>query len=519
MDLDKPSYPRLVQEDGYDRAAWGRALHRLPSLREQIEAGRRLHPGFAALGQDVFTALFKYTYQEHHLPQAEGRTALARQVLGWVRGARGFETLRAETVLEEDRAAYGTSLVLQQVARALRHEGLFSPEDLLEGFALEEAERRAEELEEQRQVAQALAEQAQDPQVAQRLEEAQRALEQEAQQQRRQLKKLRKDQDKRLEGLPASVQIQLRDLTGALPQRMEHSERALEAFGQQMGLGQTGEGAARLAMGDRLLRVEKLQQLARLVGALRAFARGVRRDRFERSPAEVHAIGQGRDLSRLLPSEASMLRDPRRRRLFLRRYLEGELMQYDIQGQDKGARGPLVVCLDGSGSMAGDKELWAKGVALTLMEIARQQKRHFRAVVFSGRPSDLRVFDLLQMPGPGQLQAPPVELEALMDMAEYFPRGGTNFQLPLERALELLQEKALRRGDVVLITDGQAQVHPAWREHFLAEKARLRFQVYGVMVDTSPGGHRLDVLQQICDRITSVKHLTLEGARDIFLAI
>jgi uncharacterized protein with von Willebrand factor type A (vWA) domain len=512
-------YPRLLDDDSYDRAAWRRSLERLPALGAVIEAGQRLHPGFAALGQDVFTALFKYTYRERAQPSAQGRTELARQVVGWVRGGRDFETLRAETVLEEDRAAYGAWLVLQQVARALRQEAFFSPEELLEHFALDEAERHAEALEEQRQAAEELAGDAQDPELAQRLEGARRGIEEEAREQGRQIQALRQSQQRRLEALPASVQSQLRDLTGALPQRIEQSERALEDFGQQVGAEHGEQGAARLAMGDRLLRVEKLRKLARLVGALRAFARGVRRDRFERTPTEVHAIGQGRDLSRLLPSEAAALRDPRRRALFLRRYLEGELMQYALQGQDKGARGPLVVCLDGSGSMAGDKELWAKGVGLTLMEIARQQRRHFRAVVFSGHQADLRVFDLLQMPGAGQLQAPPVEMEALLEMAEYFPRGGTNFQQPLQRALELLQEKDLKRGDVVLITDGQAQVHPKWLEHFKEEQRRLGFQVYGVMVDTSPGGHSLEVLRQICDRITSVKHLTLEDARDIFLAV
>ena len=43
----------------------------------------------------------------------------------------------------------------------------------------------------------------------------------------------------------------------------------------------------------------------------------------------------------------------------------------------------MVICVDGSGSMSGSKELWAKAVALTLMDIARREKRACLALVFS----------------------------------------------------------------------------------------------------------------------------------------
>src|SRR5262249_2348747 len=106
------------------------------------------------------------------------------------------------------------------------------------------------------------------------------------------------------------------------------------------------------------------------------------------SPQTLHAVRMGSDLERMLPSEVLGL--PRHRRAlhldFLRRFAEGELLEYELIAAS--SRGPMVVCVDGSSSMSGSKEIWAKAVALTLMEIARREKRRCLAIVFSsGEPT------------------------------------------------------------------------------------------------------------------------------------
>ena len=202
----------------------------------------------------------------------------------------------------------------------------------------------------------------------------------------------------------------------------------------------------------------------------------------------------------------------------MRRFVEADLLQYAINANDKGARGPMVVCIDGSGSMAGDKELWAKAVCLTLMETARRQRRHFRAIVFSGGQRDLKTFDLLKMPARGRLEAPPIDVADLVDFADYFPRGGTDFQGPLDAALEVLEEKKLRRGDVVFITDGEAHVDPGWLAGFMSAKRRLEFKIYGVMVDMGKPS-RTDVVARFADEITSVARLSAQSAGEIFLKL
>jgi uncharacterized protein with von Willebrand factor type A (vWA) domain len=102
-----------------------------------------------------------------------------------------------------------------------------------------------------------------------------------------------------------------------------------------------------------------------------------------------------------------------------------------------------------------------------------------------------------------------------MDLAEYFPGGGTDFQKPLDAALECLKKSKYKKGDIVFITDGECQVTPAWAETFRQEKDRLGFSLYSVLIDVGPSS--LGTLKEFSDRITTVKQLTGDEAQDIFV--
>jgi uncharacterized protein with von Willebrand factor type A (vWA) domain len=171
----------------------------------------------------------------------------------------------------------------------------------------------------------------------------------------------------------------------------------------------------------------------------------------------------------------------------------------------------MVVCLDGSSSMAGEKEIWSKAVALTLLEIARRQRRLFRFVCFSSADMPLFTLDL----NPRERHV--VREDRALDVAEYFPGGGTDFQTPLDAALDCLRSAPYRRGDVVLVTDGECQVDPAWLARFQAEKKRLRFAVWSVLIDVGPSS--LEALRALSDRVTAVSKLTDEGVRELFVRL
>src|SRR5262249_13829447 len=156
----------------------------------------------------------------------------------------------------------------------------------------------------------------------------------------------------------------------------------------------------------------------------------LRRKIFERANAELYAVGVGAELSRLLPHELLALRHPILRRDFARRFLDAQLLQYALQAIDEKGKGPMVVCIDGSSSMAGDKEIWSKAVSLTLLDIAQRQRRLFRSICFAAADMPLQVLDL----NPRQRYL--ADMNKVFQLAEYFPGGGTDFQKPLSAALQ-----------------------------------------------------------------------------------
>jgi uncharacterized protein with von Willebrand factor type A (vWA) domain len=105
----------------------------------------------------------------------------------------------------------------------------------------------------------------------------------------------------------------------------------------------------------------------------------------------------------------------------------------------------------------------------------------------------------------------------VFQLAEYFPGGGTDFQVPLSAAVACLRQSRFRHGDVVLITDGECRVDPAWAEQFRQAKAQLDFALFSVLIDV--GSHTLGPLRTLSDRVTTVTQLTSDASRDVFLTL
>ena len=87
----------------------------------------------------------------------------------------------------------------------------------------------------------------------------------------------------------------------------------------------------------------------------------------------------------------------------------------------------------------------------------------------------------------------------------------------IDAAMELIEHKRLRRADIVIITDGESQVAPEWLAELRRRKEELQFSNFAVLVDV--GSSELSTLAQLSDRVTSVKKLSAEGSREIFMKI
>jgi uncharacterized protein with von Willebrand factor type A (vWA) domain len=246
-----------------------------------------------------------------------------------------------------------------------------------------------------------------------------------------------------------------------------------------------------------------------MVGRMKVSALALRKKVFERSSEEILEIERGDSIHHLLPNELIVLHHPGLRKDFYRRFLDQELLQYSLRGTDEKGKGPMVVCLDGSSSMAGDKEIWSKAVTLTLLEMARRQRRPFQSICFSSDESPLQILDM------NPKERYEVEMDKVMDLAEYFPGGGTDFQKPLDAALDCLKKSRSRKGDIVFITDGECQVNGEWAEAFCKEKNKLGFSLFSILIDVGPNS--LGTLKEFSDKITTIGQLTSEEAKEIFI--
>ena len=139
------------------------------------------------------------------------------------------------------------------------------------------------------------------------------------------------------------------------------------------------------------------------------------------------------------------------------------------------------------------------------------KRRLFRFVCFSS--SDMPLFTLDLNPRDHHL----VREDRALDVAEYFPGGGTDLEMPLDAAVATLAEARYRRGDVVLITDGECQVSPEWLERFRRDKKRLGFSLFSVLIDVGPASAA--TLAAMSDRVSSVSKLNDTAARELFVAL
>lgn len=502
--------PNWIATDTYDAAAFANLVRETPSLQQLIDSGQKLLPHFGAFLFDLYALLYKTTIALRNPEQVRPSAGLYRVILDTILRAPALAILRLRTVLDERQSGLATLLLGEQILSLLRAERLVNRVHMLDYWNLEHQERELVELEEQASSARELVEKLNDAKRATAAQLTDHLARQAALLQRNHLLKARDVERTTREAIERHSQ-QLDKSVARTALAVNDAEHQWQEWQSQWG-GRFGESLGlQIELGKRLAENPRLQKLARFVGRMRAQACALRQKSFERINQEVHAVTRGEDLSRLLPCELSALSNPWRKRDFARRLLEGTLLQYELRGPEQLGRGPLVVCLDVSSSMSGEKEIWAKAIALTLLDIAQRQKRLFRAICFAARETPLLQLDL----NPTERYAS--DPHRILDFAAYFPGGGTDFQQPLEAALHCLRSARYRKGDLVFITDGECQLEPGWVSDFREQKRRLGFRFFAVLIDV--GSASLAALEPLADRVTSVRQLTAEAGVPLFLEL
>ncbi len=501
-------YDHWIEVDSFDRRTFLGFATESPSMRGLIDSGGKLLPHFDSFLLDLYAMLFKLNIVFHRHDEVLPSASFYRMLLEQLAGTPILEALRQRTALDERAAGLAALLLGERLLELLKSERILSRAEMLDFWGCARQEREIAARDEEIATANELAGK-EAGSLQRRLGDTARRIRRENEAARRHLQRARfRIETPAAESVArhrARVLAEASETTSAMDQAADNAA----AWSLQLGGRQRRSAAGQIELGKRLAANPKLKRLASLVGRMRTDARGLHRSAFERKPSEVYETGPGAELERLLPQELMALRHPLLRRDFRRRLLERGLSAYQLRHTARAARGPMIVCIDGSSSMEGEKEIWAKAVSLTLLDIARRQRRAFRSICFAGPTQPLHVVDVPRTGSTGDEAS-----TRMLELAEYFPGGGTDFHKPLDAALQALREKPFRKGDIVFITDGECPVDPTWQESFLAEKRRLAFSLLAVLINV--GSSSAQSLRALSDRVTSVGELSRAASTAVF---
>ncbi len=226
---------------------------------------------------------------------------------------------------------------------------------------------------------------------------------------------------------------------------------AMPGFGQ--GLGGSDEPSYEspeqaLTIADMWANNQLLREVAALYGKLDKSFQFERARRIVGGADEIVDIKLGDEIRRVVASELALLADEDYEDEFFMRYANGELTVYDTVGEEQAGRGPVVMCVDESGSMQGERNVWAKAIALCLLNICRREKRDFAYVAWASAPQcNVHLFPAKK----------PLNAQDVVDCASHFFSGGTSPLTGLSAGVEVMQRaKEFKKADLVFVTDGDA---------------------------------------------------------------
>ena len=206
---------------------------------------------------------------------------------------------------------------------------------------------------------------------------------------------------------------------------------------------------------------------------------------------------QGNDYTRALPSEYAYLVLPETVPLFMLKVQRKALKQYRKRERTTKGHGDVVICIDESGSMFGESISWAKAVALVMLEYATQNKRNCAMVRFASTENPVTHI----------YREGKYTTNDVLEFAESFLNGGTNFEYPLTKAVELIEHEGFENADVMFVTDGECDISDEFASNFRDKSNQLNFNVTGIVIDANSPGMMFS-LEPFCEKVYRLSEMT-----------
>ena len=254
--------------------------------------------------------------------------------------------------------------------------------------------------------------------------------------------------------------------------RLKDSLKSLEAFGRGWDLSASElmqyDSAELLEWLKKIENNAELKRLCELIGRMAANDRIKERERVMKQveyqvprvdsciKEEIAGVTFGKSIEDSLPSELATCGDPDLETLFDLKFIEGHLMSFERQGithvsetkdeavwcekEGVDSRGPVIICVDTSGSMSGDPETVAKAVTLAVTMQAKSEKRKCYLIEFSTETKALEI-------GYG------ATMKDFLNFLSNSFSGGTDAVDALKAGIAIMQKPDYEKADLLLVSD------------------------------------------------------------------
>lgn len=213
---------------------------------------------------------------------------------------------------------------------------------------------------------------------------------------------------------------------------------------------------------------KKIMELCNLLGKMKKYNKELIKEKISRaikydikvpdqnSNEEVSGIKLGKSIEYLLPNELALLNDSELEELFDLKYIEEKLMLFDydsyinvekekiveefVESEKDEEKGPIIICVDTSGSMRGAPERIAKAIAFCISSKAISENRPCLLINFS---TSIEVIEFNKF-------------NLFTDILNFLKKsfnGGTDLIPALKYSLDKIENEKFEKADVLILSD------------------------------------------------------------------
>lgn len=476
-----------------------------PVMQQTLEEGEELLPTFKYLHQDIFLSLYKYKARVLPETQMHISTRMNRGIISNLINTPEYISLRQTCRMDQFNAALGTEIIGREAIEILKEaiekiKDLQQKKDAMDRL-LEQEEQMDALMEEIGDIDELIdnAKRTGNGAYAAQLMNDRQAKEEAVARLKAMANQIAEECDELIDeddSIASEVSTTMGKTLDATSQEVQEVSQLCEAWG--LGGGEKCHVAFQNKKDaiEKIRHSSKLNKLTDLVGRFKESAITEQKKKAKHGAVEIKSVTVGSKVEDTLPSDRMNLCNETTKKDFYRRMTENQLMTYSKEAHKQKNKGPIIVCVDTSGSMSGDEEIWSKALTVGILEVAQMQKRDFACIIYSSHADD-----------PIVIRKDEIAPQKIIDCAERFHNGGTSFEAPLNKALELIKDSRFKDADIVFITDGDCYVSDKFTRKFKEIKAEKEFKTLGVLVNMGYGHVSDASLKEFCDSVTLVSDI------------